>query len=61
MSMFLHAINGSIKIKELWTPQPVRESDSILMGVFGNTIQLSEWEWAQVNSVRLQYGYKHSQ
>ena len=23
MSMFLHTINGSIKIKELWTPQPV--------------------------------------
>ena len=53
MSLFLHTIKGSIKIKELWTPQPVRESDSILMDDFQKAIKLSEWEWAQVNSVRL--------
>ena len=53
MSMFLHTINGSIIIKDLWTPQPVRESDLILMDNFRNAIKLSEWEWAQVNSVRL--------
>ena len=49
----LHTINGSVIIKDLWTPQPVRESDSILMDNFRNTIKLSEWEWAQVNSVHL--------
>ena len=53
MTIFLHAINGSIKIKELWTPQLVRESDSILMDDFCNAIKLSEWEWAQVKSVCL--------
>ena len=53
MSLFLHTIKGSIKIKELWTPQPVRESDSILMDDFQKAIKLSEWEWAQVKSVRL--------
>ena len=53
MSMFLHTINGSIILKNLWTPQPVRERDSILIDDFRNAIKLSEWEWAQVNSVRL--------
>ena len=53
MSMFLHTINGSILIKDIWTPQPVRESDSILMDDFRNAIKLSKWEWAQVNSVCL--------
>ena len=41
------------KIKDLWTPQPVRESDSTLMEDFRTAIKLSEWAWAQVNSVRL--------
>ena len=53
MSIFLHTINGSIILKDLWTPQPVRESDSNLMEDFRNAIKLSEWEWAQVNAVRL--------
>ena len=42
MSMFLHTINGSIILKDLWTPQPVRESYSILMDDFRNAIKLSE-------------------
>ena len=53
MSMFLHTTNGSIIIKDLWTPQPVREVDSILMDDFRNTIKLSKWEWAQVNALCL--------
>ena len=53
MSMFLHTINRSIILEDIWTPQPVRESDSILMDDFRNAIKLSEWEWAQVNYVRL--------
>ena len=51
--MFLHTINGSIIIKDLWTPQPVRELDKILMEDFVNAIKLSEWEWSLVNSVCL--------
>ena len=51
--MILHTINGSLSIKCIWTPRLVRVSSSILTDAFRESVKISEFEWAQVNLVRL--------
>ena len=53
LRFFLNSINGSLHIRDLWRPKPVRAHDSVIMDAFAKSSTLDEFQLAQVNSVRL--------
>ena len=50
---FLHSVREKVIIPTAWRPQLVREGDMFIMDEIRRKFQLSEWEMALVNSVRL--------